>query len=89
MEPVDFSDLPRDALVLVDSAPIIYVLEDHSTLAPRFMPLFEAHAAGRLRFATTTISFRESSLAATGGACALCAMAMPTATGPHSAQTYA
>jgi predicted nucleic acid-binding protein len=59
MEPVDFSDLPRDALVLVDSAPIIYVLEDHSTLAPRFMPLFEAHAAGRLRFATTTITIAE------------------------------
>jgi predicted nucleic acid-binding protein len=59
MEPLDFSDLPRDALVLVDSAPIIYVLEDHSTLAPRFMPLFEAHAAGRSRFATTTITIAE------------------------------
>ena len=59
MEPLDFSDLARDALVLVDSAPIIYVLEDHSTLAPRFMPHFEAHAAGRLRFATTTITIAE------------------------------
>jgi predicted nucleic acid-binding protein len=59
VEPLDFSDLPRDALVLVDSAPIIYVLGDHSALAPRFMPLFEAHAAGWLRFATTTITIAE------------------------------
>lgn len=59
MESLDFSDLPRDALVLIDSAPIIYVLEDHPTLAPRFKPLFEAHAEGRLRFATTTITIAE------------------------------
>jgi predicted nucleic acid-binding protein len=59
MEPVDFSELPQDALVLIDSAPIIYVLEDHPKLAPRFMPLFEVHAAGRLRFATTTITIAE------------------------------
>ena len=59
MEPLDFSDLAQDALVLVDSAPIIYVLEDHPKLAARFMPLFEAHAAGRLRFAITTITIAE------------------------------
>jgi predicted nucleic acid-binding protein len=59
MEPLDFSDLPRDALVLVDSAPIIYVLEDHPKFAPRFGPLFEAHAEGRLRFAITTITVAE------------------------------
>jgi hypothetical protein len=59
MEPLDFGDLAQDALVLVDSAPIIYVLEDHPKLAPRFMALFEAHAAGRLRFAITTITIAE------------------------------
>ena len=59
MEPLDFSDLPRDALVLVDSAPIIYILEDHPKLASRFRPLFEAHAGGRLRFAITTITIAE------------------------------
>lgn len=57
--PLDFSDLPQDALVLIDSAPIIYVLEDHPRLAPRFRPLFEAHAAGRLRFAITTVTIAE------------------------------
>ncbi len=59
MEPLDFSDLPDDALVLMDSAPIIYVLEAHPKLGPRFRPLFEAHAEGRLRFAVTTISIAE------------------------------
>jgi predicted nucleic acid-binding protein len=59
MEPLDFTDLPQDALVLVDSAPIIYVLEDHPKLAPRFMPVFEAHAENRLRFAVTTITIAE------------------------------
>jgi len=59
MEPLAFEDLPPDALLLVDSAPIIYFLENHSRLAPRFKPLFDAHAVGRLRFAVTTITITE------------------------------
>jgi predicted nucleic acid-binding protein len=59
MEPLDFSDISRDALVLVDSARIIYVLEGHPRLAARFRPLFDAHASGRLRFAITTITIAE------------------------------
>ena len=59
MEPLEFADLPEQALVLLDSAPIIYVLEGHRTLGPRFRPLFEAHANGRLRFAVTTITIAE------------------------------
>jgi predicted nucleic acid-binding protein len=43
----------------MDSAPIIYVLEGHPGIGPRFKPLFEAHAAGRLRFAVTTITIAE------------------------------
>jgi predicted nucleic acid-binding protein len=43
----------------MDSAPIIYVLEAHPRLGPRFRPLFEAHARGRLRFAVTTVSMAE------------------------------
>jgi predicted nucleic acid-binding protein len=58
MEPVDFSDLPKGAVLLIDSAPIIYVLEDHPKLALRFRPLFEAHA-GLLSFAVTTITIAE------------------------------
>ena len=59
MEPLAFGDLPEGVLLLVDSAPIIYVLEDHPRLASRFRPLFDAHAAGRLRFAVTTITIAE------------------------------
>lgn len=43
----------------MDSAPIIYVLEAHPSLGGRFEPLFEAHAAGRLRFAVTTMTIAE------------------------------
>jgi predicted nucleic acid-binding protein len=52
-------DLPDGALVLVDSAPIIYVLEHHHKLAARFRPLFERQAAGEIRFAVTTITIAE------------------------------
>lgn len=59
MEPLAFQDLPQDALILLDLAPIIYILEGHAKFAPRFMPLFAAHAARRLRFAVTTITIAE------------------------------
>jgi len=59
MEPLKFEDLPAQALLLVDSAPIIYFLEAHPKFAPRFRPLFEAHAAGLLRLAVTTITVAE------------------------------
>jgi predicted nucleic acid-binding protein len=59
MEPLRLDDLPEQALLLVDSAPIIYVLEGHRILCPLFRPIFEAHAAGRLRFAVTTITVAE------------------------------
>jgi predicted nucleic acid-binding protein len=59
MEPLDLEGLPEGALLLVDSAPIIYMLEDHPAFMPRFRPLFDAHAAGRLRFAVTTLAIAE------------------------------
>jgi predicted nucleic acid-binding protein len=59
MEPLAFAELPEGALLLIDSAPIIYVLEAHPRFASRFGPLFEAHAAGRVRFAVTTITIAE------------------------------
>lgn len=59
MEPLDFGGLPEDALVLIDSAPIIYFLEGHQKFGPRFKPLFEAHGVGKLRFAVTTITITE------------------------------
>jgi predicted nucleic acid-binding protein len=59
MEPLELGKLPRDALVLVDTAPIIYVLEGNRKLGPRFKPVFDAHAAGLLRFAITTTTIAE------------------------------
>lgn len=59
MDPLAWADLPDQALLLIDSAPIIYFLEGHPKFAPRFRPLFDAHATGRLRFAVTTITIAE------------------------------
>jgi predicted nucleic acid-binding protein len=59
VEPLDLSGLPQGALVLIDSAPIIYLLEEHPKFAPRFRPLFERHEAGGLQLAVTTISIAE------------------------------
>lgn len=59
MEPLDLRGLPENALVVVDLAPIISFLEGHPRLGPRFKPLFEAHAAGQLRFAVTTVTIAE------------------------------
>jgi len=59
MEPIDIADLPEHALLLMDSAPIIYFLESHPIWGPRFKPVFEAHAAARVRFAVTTVTVAE------------------------------
>ncbi len=59
MEPLSADDLPDQALLLIDAAPIIYVLEAHHKFASRFEPLFKAHAAGRLSFAVTTVTITE------------------------------
>ncbi len=45
--------------MLVDAAPIIYVLEGHSRLARRFQPLFDRQAAGDILFAVTTTTMAE------------------------------
>jgi len=59
MEPLDAAALPAGALLLVDSAPIIYVLDGHPKLAKRFAPLFERHARGEISLAVTTMTIAE------------------------------
>ena len=59
MEPIDASWLPHDALIVLDSAPITYLLEDHPKYRRCFEPMFESHAAGQVRFAVTTITVAE------------------------------
>src|SRR5947199_2087593 len=59
MDPLNIEGLPADALVLVDAAPIIYMLEGHPQFAPRFRPVFEAHEAGTMRLAVTSVTIAE------------------------------
>lgn len=59
MEPLDIADLKEQALLLMDTAPIVYFLENHPQLASRFKPVFDAHAEGRVRFSVTTITVAE------------------------------
>lgn len=51
--------LAPGARVFVDSAPFIYLLEDHPVFAPRFLGLFEAAAAGQLHILLSTITVAE------------------------------
>ena len=59
MEPLKLEDLPANAVVLIDTAPIVYVLEGHPQLAQRFRPIFEAKEAGALQLAITTVTITE------------------------------
>ena len=59
MEPLDAAELPRGALLLVDSAPIIYMLEAHPKFAARYKLMFARHATGELSLAVTTITIAE------------------------------
>ena len=54
-----WGNLPVGAMVLVDTAPWIYMLEDHPTFAPKFAGLFEAAAAGEVELALSTIALAE------------------------------
>ena len=59
MDALNAAVLPEGALLLVDSAPIIYTLEANERFAQRFAPLFERHASGELALAVTTITIAE------------------------------
>lgn len=56
---VDWAAVPDGALLLVDTAPLIYHLEDNAQFAHRFVGLFEAAAAGRISIAITTVTLAE------------------------------
>ena len=59
MDALGTESLDEGAVVVVDTAPIIYVLEDHPRYAARFVPLFERHAAGTLQLAVSTVTLSE------------------------------
>ena len=51
--------LSEGVTVLVDTAPWIYLLEDHADFAPRFLGLFEAAERGQIQLALSTITLAE------------------------------
>ena len=51
--------LQQDDLVVVDSAPLIYLLDGHPAFAPLFDGLFEAYERGVVRIALSTIAVAE------------------------------
>lgn len=55
----DIGELPRRGRILVDTAPIIYLLEDHPKYAERFAPVFERAAAGRYEIVVSTVTLAE------------------------------
>lgn len=55
----DINALPRGGRVTVDSAPIIYFLENHPRFAPRYAPLFERAEAGDYQLVIATITLAE------------------------------
>ena len=59
MESLDAAKLPGGALLLVDSAPIIYTLEANARFAAHFAPLFQRHGDGEIGLAVTTITLAE------------------------------
>lgn len=59
MGALDLSGLPEHPLLLLDSAPIIYLLDGGGILGRRFEPLFEAHGLGRARFAVASVTITE------------------------------
>lgn len=59
MELIETAAIGNGALLLIDTAPIVYVLERHPRLASRFEPVFERHARGEVSLAVTTIGIAE------------------------------
>jgi predicted nucleic acid-binding protein len=54
-----WAHLAEGATVLVDTAPWIYLLQDHPEFAPRFEGLFMAAERGQLQLALSTITLAE------------------------------
>lgn len=59
MESLNVDSLREGALILVDTAPIIYTLEAHRRFAARFEPLFRRHEAGEIALAVTAVTIAE------------------------------
>ena len=55
----DVAQLPGRGRILVDSAPIIYFLEDHTGLAARYAPIFERAESAEHEIVISTVTLAE------------------------------
>ena len=55
----DVRDLPPRGRIVVDSAPIIYLLEDHPVFASRYAPLIERAEARHYELVISTVTLAE------------------------------
>lgn len=55
----DIRELPLSGRVAVDSAPIIYMLEDHPKFAPRYAPFFRRAENGDYELVISTVTLVE------------------------------
>jgi predicted nucleic acid-binding protein len=60
MESLDLDRIPQGALLLLESAPLIFLLEGRAGFAAKYQPLLDAQATGRVRFAVSTITLIEA-----------------------------
>lgn len=56
---LDIETLPRRGRILIDSAPIVYFLEDHPEFGPRFADVFGRAEAGNYELVISTVSLAE------------------------------
>ncbi|MDZ7662837.1 type II toxin-antitoxin system VapC family toxin [Thiohalophilus sp.] len=56
---IDLSDLAEGSWVTIDTAPLIYLLEDNTTFLETYLPLFEEIEAGRLRGVVSVVTLAE------------------------------
>lgn len=52
-------ELPLRGRIMVDTAPIIYLLEDHPRHASRYAPVFERAEAGQYEIVVSTVTLAE------------------------------
>jgi len=56
---IDFSIVPKGSRVTIDSAPIIYLLEDHPHFLEDYLPLFERVEAGEIHAVLSVVTLAE------------------------------
>ncbi len=56
---IDVNAIEDNAFVTVDTAPIIYILENHPQFAEKFEPLFQQIESGRIRAVVSPVTIAE------------------------------